>query len=377
MLDIKELQIFSKTLKILYVEDEKEIRESTLRILSNFFDDISVAIHGEDGLDIFKQNLKLDKNQHFNLIITDVTMPNMNGINMMKAIKEIKQDIPFIVISAYTETDYLLDSIALGVDGYIIKPIKAKQLIATLSKTLRIIKQECTLVKQSKELLTLNNDLESQIISRISEIYALNEDIKETQREVIFTMGTIGERRSKETGNHVKRVALYSKVLALHYGLSHNEIEMLVEASPMHDIGKVAIPDAILNKPGKLNKEEKEIMNTHTTLGYEMFKNSNKELMKIAGIISFEHHEKYDGSGYPNGLKGENISIYGRITALADVFDALGSSRVYKPAWEDERIFKMFKEQKGKHFDPKLIDIFFDNIDDFLEIRGNLQDSIE
>jgi len=301
----------------------------------------------------------------------------MNGIDMMKAIKEIKQDIPFIIFSAYSETDYLLDTIALGVDGYIIKPIMEKQLIDTLAKTLKIIKQEYILGKQSKELLILNNDLESQIISRIGEIYALNEDIKETQREVVFTMGTIAEKRSKETGNHVKRVAQYSKILALHYGLSHNEIELLVEASPMHDIGKVAIPDSILNKPGKLTKEEKELMNTHTTLGYEMFKNSNKELMKIAGIVSFEHHEKYDGSGYPSGLKGENISIYGRITALADVFDALGSSRIYKPAWQDEKIFKMFKEEKGKQFDPKLIDIFFDNIDEFLEIRDNLQDSIE
>ena len=200
------------------------------------------------------------------------------------------------------------------------------------------------------------------------------EDIENTQKEVVFTMGAIGESRSKETGNHVKRVAEYSKLLAIYYGLDEKEAEMLKQASPMHDIGKVAIPDAILNKPGRFDDKEREIMNTHANLGYEMLKHSNRPLLKMAAIVANEHHEKWNGSGYPKGLSGENIHIYGRITTLADVFDALGSDRVYKKAWNDEKIFNFFKEEKAKHFDPKLIDIFFEHLDEFLKIRENFKD---
>jgi response regulator RpfG family c-di-GMP phosphodiesterase len=206
------------------------------------------------------------------------------------------------------------------------------------------------------------------------ELIALKKEIEDTQKEVIFTMGAIAESRSKETGNHVKRVAEYTKLLALYYGIQENEAEMLKQASPMHDIGKVAIPDAVLNKPGRFNDEERDIMNTHAQLGYDMLKMSNRSLLKMASIVAYQHHEKYDGTGYPNNLKGEDIHIYGRITALADVFDALGSARVYKEAWDDDRIFKLFKEERGKHFDPKLIDIFFDHLDEFLEIRDSMND---
>ena len=202
----------------------------------------------------------------------------------------------------------------------------------------------------------------------------LTKEIDDTQREVVFTMGAIGESRSKETGNHVKRVAEYSKLLALEYGLSEVEAELLKQASPMHDIGKVAIPDAVLNKPGRFTPEERSIMNKHSELGYEMTRHSERALLKAAAIIAYEHHEKYDGTGYPRGLKGEEIHIYGRITAIADVFDALGSDRVYKKAWDDERILNLFREERGTHFDPKLIDIFFDNLDKIFEIRDRFQD---
>ena len=218
------------------------------------------------------------------------------------------------------------------------------------------------------------DEIEAKIQDGLTEIKNLNQEIESTQKEVVFTMGAIGESRSKETGNHVKRVAEYSKLLAIYYGLDEKEAEMLKQASPMHDIGKVAIPDAILNKPGRFNEEEREIMNTHANLGYEMLKHSNRPLLKMAAIVANEHHEKWDGSGYPKGLSGENIHIYGRITAIADVFDALGSDRVYKKAWNDEKIFKFFKEEKAKHFDPKLIDIFFEHLNEFLKIREKFKD---
>jgi len=218
------------------------------------------------------------------------------------------------------------------------------------------------------------DEIEGKIHDGLEQISQLNDEITHTQKEVVFTMGAIGESRSKETGNHVRRVAEYSKILALYYGLSEDQAEMLKQASPMHDIGKVAIPDAVLNKPGRFDEDERKIMDTHAELGYEMLNNSNRPLLKLASTVAYEHHEKWDGTGYPQGLKGEEINIAGRITALADVFDALGSDRVYKKAWKDKKIFKLFKEEKGKHFDPKLIDIFFENLDEFLEVRDRFKD---
>ena len=200
------------------------------------------------------------------------------------------------------------------------------------------------------------------------------EDIINTQKEIIYTMGEIAETRSKETGNHVKRVAEYSKILALKLGLHVEEAEMLKLASPMHDVGKVGIPDNILNKPGKLTPEEFEIMKNHAQLGYDMLKHSNKPILQAAAIVAYGHHEKYNGKGYPNATKGEDIHIYARITAVADVFDALGSDRCYKKAWDDEKIWNLFREESGEHFDPKVIDIFFENLDEILEFRDTHKD---
>jgi PAS domain S-box-containing protein len=206
------------------------------------------------------------------------------------------------------------------------------------------------------------------------EIELLNEEIIETQKEVVFRLGEIAETRSKETGMHVKRVAEYSRLLAKYYGLTESETEILKMASPMHDVGKVAIPDKILNKPGRFTPEEFEVMKTHSQIGYEMLKTSNKPILQAAAIIAHQHQEKYDGSGYPQGLEGEDIHIFGRITAVADVFDALGSDRVYKKAWKDEQIFTLLENQRGKHFDPVLIDLFFKNLDEFLKIRDTFKD---
>lgn len=229
-------------------------------------------------------------------------------------------------------------------------------------------------LKVSRNVSLTMDEVETKIEEGLVEVNALNQEIEDTQKEVVFTMGSIGESRSKETGNHVKRVAEYSELLARYYGLPEEEAKMLKQASPMHDIGKVAIPDAILNKPGRFDEEERKIMDTHSMLGYEMLKHSQRPLLKMAAIIAKEHHEKWDGTGYPHQKNGEEIHIYGRITALADVFDALGSARVYKPAWDDEKIFALFKSERGKHFDPQLVDIFFDHLEAFLHIRESFKD---
>jgi PAS domain S-box-containing protein len=208
----------------------------------------------------------------------------------------------------------------------------------------------------------------------ITDIENLYKELEDTQREIIYKLGEIGECRSSETGQHVKRVAEYSKLIAHKIGLDDKDISKLFMASPMHDIGKVGIPDSILNKNGKLDPDEWEIMKTHAQIGYDILKTSKRDILQSAAIVSFSHHEKWDGSGYPLGLKGEEIHIFGRITAVADVFDALGSDRVYKKAWPLEKILELFKEEKGKHFDPNLIDIFLNNLNEFIEIKERYKD---
>lgn len=204
----------------------------------------------------------------------------------------------------------------------------------------------------------------------------LYNEIEETQKEILFIMGEIGESRSEETGNHVKRVAQYSYLLAKGIGLSEAEAELLKIASPMHDIGKVGIPDAILQKPGKLTKEEFEFMKTHTTIGYSLLKNSRRRIIQTAATIAHEHHEKWDGTGYPRCLKGEEIHLFSRITAIADVFDALSSERAYKKAWELERIVKLFNEERGKQFDPKLVDVFHKKLPEIIKIKEEFADRL-
>jgi len=202
----------------------------------------------------------------------------------------------------------------------------------------------------------------------------LNQDLEETQREIVYLLGEAVETRSQETGNHVKRVAEISKILALGIGLSEEEAELIHLASPMHDVGKIGISDEILNKPGRHTPEEMRVMKTHAILGYNMLKASKRRILQAGAIIARDHHEKWNGEGYPSGLKAEDIHVYGRIVAVADVFDALGSDRCYKKAWPLDEIVKLFYEQSGQHFDPRIVKVLMDKLDDIVAIRDALLD---
>ncbi len=202
----------------------------------------------------------------------------------------------------------------------------------------------------------------------------LNDEIINTQREVIFTLGEIVETRSKETANHVRRVAEFSYILGLAYGLNEDDANVLRLASPMHDIGKIGIPDNILNKPGKLTTDEFEIIKGHSKIGFDILKLSEREIMKAAAIITMQHHERWDGTGYPNSISGDNIDILARITSVADVFDALGHKRVYKDAWKEQEVLDYIKEQSGKMFDPEIVDCFFNNLDAIYQIKKKFPD---
>ena len=260
--------------------------------------------------------------------------------------------------------------------GYHTRSILALPIFDSGGKTLGVFQ---AINKKAEPSNFSKTDMEHLLLAatytgKILEAAMLQEEIEATQREIIFTLAETGEMRSKETGFHVKRVAEYCRLFADKYGLSQPETELLKLASPMHDIGKIAISDSILLKPGKLTDEEWAIMKTHTTLGFDMLKHSERRLLKSASIIAHQHHEKWDGTGYPCGLKEQEIHIYGRITAISDVFDALGCERVYKKAWDMDRIVNLFKAESGFQFDPDLVRVFLENLEDFVLIKETYKD---
>lgn len=290
------------------------------------------------------------------LILLDIKMPDMNGYEVCEVLKSNPEtkNIPVLFISALNDVADKIKAFNAGGLDYINKPFQFEEVKARVATHLRLKAYE--------------DDMEAKIAFGVREIKALNQEIIDTQQELIFTMGQICETRSHETGQHVKRVAEYSYLLAKLYG--YEELELMKQAASMHDIGKVAIPDNILNKPGELTVDEWEIMKMHCHYGFQMLSMSQRPLFKLAATITLEHHEKWDGSGYPYGLKGKEISVAGRITAVADVFDALGAMRCYKPSKSLEEILEIFQQEKGKHFDPDMIMLFFDHLDEFVAIRN-------
>ena len=336
--------------------------------------------------DILKENLNISNNnleylkQYENAVDEFVAVVKTNTKNTITYVNE-----NFIQLSGYSQNELLGKNcrelrakkhIEKGDCDSIAKRLSNKEKISILFENLTKDKKKYHVDTKIYPLLDSHGQIQEHIhlMYDVTEIIKIHKELENTQKDIIHRMGEIGESRSQETGNHVKRVAEYSKLLALLAGISEKNANILSMASPMHDIGKVAIPDNILKKPGRLTPEEFEIMKTHTEIGYQVLKGSKRPILRAAAIVANTHHEKWDGSGYPKGLRAKEIHLFGRITAIADVFDALGSDRVYKKAWDLEKIVKLFEEEKGKHFDPKLIELFLDNLDRFLLIRDRFQD---
>ncbi|RKF19974.1 DUF3369 domain-containing protein [Alginatibacterium sediminis] len=238
-------------------------------------------------------------------------------------------------------------------------------------------REDIIYLRSNKPLSEDDADLVKLFLQNVAIAYEnilLRDEIEGTQRDMVYMLGEAIETRSKETGNHVRRVAEYSYLIAIGLGLSEREAEILKVASPLHDFGKIGIPDAILHKPGRLKEDEFEIMKTHAIMGYQLLQRSDREILKSAAIVAGEHHEKWDGSGYPEGTSGEDIHIYGRIVSIADVFDALGSRRSYKEPWPLSRILALLERERGTHFDPTIVDWVLSHVDEMTEITDRYPD---
>ncbi|WDT84555.1 response regulator [Alteromonas sp. 009811495] len=321
---------------LLLVDDEPV----NLRVLKQLLAADYQLIFAKNG----EEALKLAPARKPNLILLDVMMPGITGFEVCRQLKGLPETkhIPIIFVTALNDDHDEAEGFDAGAVDYIIKPISPAVVKARVKTHLSLV--------QADELL-------------------------ESRLQVVQRLGRAAEYKDNETGMHVMRMSHYSKVLAVAYGLTDKQAEILLHAAPMHDIGKIGIADSIMLKPGKLTDEEFALMKHHPEIGAEIIGDCGDSLLlNVAKSVSLTHHEKWDGSGYPRGLSGEDIPIEGRICAIADVFDALTSKRPYKEAWSIEKTVDFLKEQKGKHFEPKLVDLLIENLPQILEIKATFKD---
>ncbi|MDD4978877.1 MAG: response regulator [Gallionella sp.] len=294
------------------------------------------------------------------LVIVDYMMPQMSGTELVEKFRARYPDIPVLMVTANHETELRHQALGIGVTDFLNKPLDNIEFIARAKNMLAL--------RQSHKHLA---DRASWLAEEVAKATA---KIQEQERETVFCLAKAAEYRDPETGAHILRMAHYSKHIARVLGLSIEQQTLLLEAAPMHDIGKVGTPDMILLKPGKLTDEEFTIMKQHAVIGYEVLNASHSPLLKVAAEIAHTHHEKFDGSGYPRGLKGHDIPLFGRIVAVADVFDALTSERPYKKAWDIEKASQLLRDGMGKHFDPECVEAFFTDWEQVLEIKQRFTD---
>jgi putative two-component system response regulator len=298
------------------------------------------------------------------LIILDINMPFMDGFEVMLQIQNLGHDDlpPILILTAQNDQEHRVRALKLGASDYVTKPFSVEELLARVRNLLQ--------VQLYRKYIHIRNDwLEERVRERTRELY-------DTRLQIVRRLGRAAEFRDNETGLHIIRMSQMSMVLGEASGMSPSDCELLLNASPMHDIGKIGIPDLILLKPGKLESHEWTIMKTHTTIGAEILSADDSELLTMARIIALNHHEKWDGSGYPNGLKEEEIPLVGRIVALADVFDALTSVRPYKEAWTLEDTMDYINNNRGKHFDPVMVDLLHERINDFMAIKDKFAEPV-
>jgi putative two-component system response regulator len=296
------------------------------------------------------------------LILLDYMMPGMDGLGFLSRFRDLpgQELTPVIMITADMGIQVRHKALQMSANDFLSKPVNRVELLARVKNMLAMRKSHLAM---SQKIENLSEEVGQK--SKDTSALALNS---------IDVLSRAAGYRDPETGEHLTRMANYTKIIAFHLGLGADEQELLLNAAPMHDIGKMGIPDHILLKPARLNEEELKVMRLHAEIGADILRDSNAPLLQAGSQIALSHHEKWDGSGYPTGLAGENIPLYGRIVAVADVFDALTSERPYKAAWSLEKACTFLKENSGTHFDPRCVDAFFAGWDEVLCIHQRFQD---
>ncbi|MDA3945302.1 MAG: response regulator [Helicobacteraceae bacterium] len=329
-----------KKFHILSVDDTEINRLVIEKMLTGSGYMVTSAVSGVEAIALLNGNCKPD------LILLDIMMPEVNGFETCQLIKNSNRSmskIPVIFLSAMSDLKGITDGFNAGGVDYITKPFQKVELLARINTHLKLKHYQ-------------------------------DQEIEQTQRELIYTIARITDAHSAEAGNHIKRVSEYAKLLALLVGYDKEKAEIFKLAAAMHDVGKIGIPHSILNKPGQLSPDELIVMRKHPNIGHNILSQSSGSLLRAAAIVAHQHHERYDGSGYPRGLKGKEIHILGRIAALADVFDALDTKRPYKQRWTLHETIVFIQNESGKHFDPHLVNLLIQNFGYFRKIRDKFPD---
>ena len=357
--------------RILIVDDVEGNRELLESIITSFGHESELA---EDGIEALAK-IKLD----IDLVLLDVQMPGIDGYEVVRRIRRNSgvSDIPIIMVTALTSKEERLRAVEAGANDFITKPIDKIEVRLRMESLLKM--------KEAQDLIRHHQaELEKKVEQRTVDLRKALQDMVTAQRktheahlDTIHRLAIAAEYKDHNTAAHIQRMSHYCVVLARALNLAPGEVELILNASPMHDVGKIGTPDAILLKPAKLNDPEWKVMRQHPIMGGEILGDSSYELLQAGAIIALSHHEKWDGSGYPKGLAGQDIPLYGRICAVADVFDALTSERPYKKTFTNEASLDFMKEGRGKHFDPNLLDLFIENLDEVLGIQKKFQGDIQ
>jgi len=348
----------------------KDIRQAKILIVDDNPTNVALleaVLEEEDYANIFSttdpfQVIPMYLEHQFDLILLDIRMPGMTGIEILQELDKVVGDayLPVIVLTAQTDQNTRQQALQAGAKDFITKPFADWEVLLRIQNTLQ------TRLYYTRQIIRADL-LEREVAKRTAEI-------RETQFEIVQRLGAAGELRDNETGAHVKRMSHICSLLAIRRGLGETFSQLLLYASTMHDVGKIGIPDSILLKPGALTPEEWQIMRQHPVIGARLIGDHNSEILSLARETALYHHEKWDGSGYPHGILGEEIPISARIAAISDVFDALTSERPYKKAWPIEKAIATVREESGKHFEPALVDLFIENLSEISTIRERYLD---
>ena len=349
---------------ILVVDDQPQNLELLEAYLAPQGYGIVTAANGEEALD------KLSGNP-IDLMLLDIMMPGMDGFEVTRRVRRdnMHRLLPIILVTALRETEDRIKGIEAGCDDFISKPLDKMELLARVRSLLKVNAYKYLMANYRKML-------EAEVLRRTEELKHALERIKSVSLDTIYRLSMASEYKDEDTGAHIKRMSLYSAAIARRMGLDDSTIETILYAAAMHDLGKIGIPDRILTKPARLDPAEWKIMKQHPVIGAEILKGSDTEFIRMGEAIARHHHEQWDGSGYPNGLKGIEIPITSRIAAIADVFDALTSKRPYKEAFSVERSLAIISEGRGSHFDPDVVDAFLAIRDEILSIKKQYDDDV-
>ena len=296
------------------------------------------------------------------LVLVDYMMPEMDGIEFVKRLRALPgyEHVPIVMVTVHDDRKVRYAALDAGITDFLTKPVDARECLARCRNLLMLRRQQLALEDRRRLLEHMVEDA--------------TKDVREREKETLLRLARAGEFRDEETGYHLIRMSRYSRLIAVALGLDHDEAETVELSAPLHDIGKIGIPDHILLKQGKLDDTEWQVMRRHPVIGHEILKGSASKYVRMGALIALGHHEKYEGSGYPNGLVGDHIPLCARIVAVADVYDALTSVRPYKTAWPEERAFEYITSQAGRHFDPRMVDAFLGMKPEVAQIQREWQD---